>query len=156
MSQFVHLFGFDSWSSKSRKQGVFALPQKSNADQSTGAFPNRRTDDDMLSAQFIFETSTLDEEFFTLDALIDDAARENEGFVGKDNWVTEDGSRRNSIYYWNDEQSLRAFAMHPKHLEAKRRYQDWYSGFHIVISEVKKSYGDSAFTHVTPNSRARK
>lgn len=107
----------------------------------------------MFIAQFIFETSNVTEEFLALDALIAQAAEDNPGFIGKESWFTEGGERRNSIYYWQDKQSLKAFSLHPKHLEAKKRYQEWYSGFHVVISEVTKSYGDNAFSHLTPNSR---
>lgn len=39
--------------------------------------------------------------------------------------------------------------------EAKRQYQQWYKGFHIVISEVIRSYGDGALDHITPNARQR-
>ena len=107
----------------------------------------------MFIAQFIFETSNVTEEFIALDNLIAEAAEDNKGFIGKDSWITEDGKRRNSIYYWENQASLREFSIHPKHLEAKKRYQEWYSGFHVVISEVTKSYGDNTFTHITPNSR---
>ncbi len=109
----------------------------------------------MLSVQFIFETKDATEEFLALDALIATAADEIEGFVGKESWQSADGVRRNSIYYWQNADALRQFSAHPKHLEAKRRYQEWYSGFHVVISDVRKSYGDGAFAHLTPNSRAR-
>jgi transcription elongation factor/antiterminator RfaH len=52
-------------------------------------------------------------------------------------------------------EALGQFARHPRHLEAKRRYTEWYGGFHVVIAEVQKSYGDGALDHVTPNARAR-
>lgn len=111
----------------------------------------------MYCVQFIFEERDLSEEFFALDALIAQAAEDNSGFVGKDSWVSADGGRRNSIYYWRDEDALKLFSRHPKHLEAKKRYQEWYSGFHVVISQVTKTYGDHAFAHTTPNERgARK
>ena len=102
-----------------------------------------------------FQRESLNEEFFALDALIEEAAQDNPGFAGKDSWVSTDGGRRNSIYYWNDQVSLSAFSRHPKHLEAKMRYQEWYGGFHVVVSEISKAYGDGAFIHTTPNGRAR-
>ena len=43
--------------------------------------------------------------------------------------------------------------MHPKHIEAKKRYADWYNGYHVVISEVLRSYGDAAFAHITPTAK---
>jgi hypothetical protein len=48
---------------------------------------------------------------------------------------------------------LKALGTHPSHIEAKQKYAQWYNGYHVVISEVIKSYGDSAFQHLTPNHR---
>ncbi|MEM0898353.1 MAG: DUF4188 domain-containing protein [Pseudomonadota bacterium] len=109
----------------------------------------------MLSAAFIFESGDLDDEFWRLDGLIEQAAADNAGFIGKDVWVSEDGRRRNSTYYWKDKQALGEFARHPLHLEAKAQYERWYMGFHVVISEVTKTYGDGGIQHVTPDARAR-
>lgn len=107
----------------------------------------------MITASFIFTETTLDDEFFRLDNLIAEAAKATPGFLGKENWFTKDQGKRNSIYYWENEAALQAFSRHPSHVEAKKQYQKWYGGFHVVISEVTKSYGDGAFDHLTPNSR---
>ncbi len=110
----------------------------------------------MLMASFIFTEKNLDAEFFALDAMIAEAAQATPGFLGKENWIAPDGSKRNSVYYWENQTALSQFSRHPKHVEAKRRYKDWYDGFHVVIAEVQKSYGDDAFDHITPNARAVK
>ena len=107
----------------------------------------------MISASFIFTETDLDDAFFALDAKIAEAAENTPGFLGKEGWVSPDGSKKNSIYYWEDRDALRAFSSHPLHLEAKAQYAKWYGGFHVVISDVVKSYGDGAFAHLTPNSR---
>ncbi len=107
----------------------------------------------MLSASFIFRETDLDDAFFRLDGLIAQAAEATPGFLGKENWVTADGAKKNSIYYWQDQAALKALSTHPLHLEAKKQYQKWYGGFHVVISEVVKSYGDGALAHITPNNR---
>ncbi len=109
----------------------------------------------MISASFIFTEGELDAAFHRLDALIEAAARETEGFLGKESWLSPDGAKRNAMYYWRDRAALAAFAAHPDHIEAKRQYARWHGGFHVVIAEVLKSYGDGAFDHVTPNRRAR-
>lgn len=109
----------------------------------------------MLQASFLFSERELTDEFFALDAQIEEAARDTDGFLGKDSWVAVDGTRRNSVYFWRDREALRAFSRHPRHLEAKRRYREWYAGFQVVISEVVTSYGDGALPHVTPNDRRR-
>ena len=108
----------------------------------------------MFTAAFIFEPGTYDDRFLALDAQIEAAAAANPGYLGRDTWQTADGARINATYYWQDLESLKAFSADPNHQEAKRNYQLWYKGFHIVISEVIRSYGDGAFSHITPNSRA--
>lgn len=107
----------------------------------------------MLSVSFVFEEKELDDAFFRLDALIDEAAAAIDGFAGKESWVASDGGRRCSVYYWRDRDALTQFARHPSHIEAKRQYERWYAGFHIVIAEVMKSYGDGRIDHPTPYER---
>jgi heme-degrading monooxygenase HmoA len=107
----------------------------------------------MFSAAFIFEPGIYDERFHALDAQIEAAAAGNPGFLGRETWQSEDGKRFNATYYWADLDSLKAFSQNPQHQEAKRDYQRWYKGFHIVISEVIRSYGDGNLAHITPNSR---
>lgn len=110
----------------------------------------------MLMASFISTESDLDETCFTRDALILEAAEATSGYIGKENWVSQDGGRRGAAYDWRDQKNLAQFACHPNHLEAKRQYEKWYGGFHVVISEIKKSYGDGALAHLTPNNRLRR
>ncbi len=57
-------------------------------------------------------------------------------------WRSPDGTRSNANLLRDNQEALRAFSAHPKHLEAKRQYTQWYKGFHIVISQVLRSYGD--------------
>ena len=107
----------------------------------------------MYSAAFIFMPGNFDDRYYELDALIDTAAKATVGFLGQENWKSDDG-RINATYYWSSLESLKAFSYHPKHLEAKRQYQLWYQGFHIVVSQVLRSYGDGKIAHITPNERA--
>ncbi len=108
----------------------------------------------MYSAAFIFEPGAYDERFHTLDALIEEAALATPGYLGAELWHSPDGVLRNATYFWESEEALRSFSAHPKHLEAKRQYTQWYKGFHIVISQVLRSYGDGKIAHITPNQRA--
>jgi heme-degrading monooxygenase HmoA len=108
----------------------------------------------MYSASFIFEPGTYDDKFHELDALIEAAANATVGYLGFESWKSPDGLKSNAIYYWQTLESLKEFASHPKHLEAQRQYKRWYKGFHIVIAEVIRSYGDGALSHITPNERA--
>jgi heme-degrading monooxygenase HmoA len=108
----------------------------------------------MYSVSFIFEPGTYDARFHELNALIDAAAKDTPGYVGVESWRSADGLRANATYYWASLEALREFSSHPKHIDAKRQYQRWYRGYHIVIAEVVRSYGDGAFEHFTPNTRA--
>jgi len=107
----------------------------------------------MYSAAFIFEPGNYDDRFHELNALIDAAARATVGFIGTESWRSPDGGRINATYYWQSLDALQDFSRHPKHLEAKRQYKQWYNGYHIVISEIVRSYGDGAFPHFTPDER---
>ncbi len=109
----------------------------------------------MLSVAFIFKEGELDQEFFELDGLIEEAAQSTDGFVGKESWEDRSSGRKNSTYYWRDEAALRAFSRNPLHLDAKRQYQRWYDGFHVVISRIEKTYGDGALNSFLPDERAQ-
>lgn len=109
----------------------------------------------MYSVAFIFEPGEYDGDFHRLNDAIDTVARSMDGFLGAESWRSPDGRRTNATYYWTELESLKAFSRHPDHLAAKRQYARWYEGFHIVVSEVIRSYGDGAFAHITPNERQR-
>ena len=107
----------------------------------------------MYSIAFIFEPASYDERFHALDAQIEAAAQANPGYLGRENWQSADGKRFNATYYWSSLEALQTFSQNPQHLEAKRNYQRWYKGFHIVIAQVIRSYGDGTLNHITPNQR---
>ena len=107
----------------------------------------------MYSAAFIFKPGTYDDEFHRLNALIDEAARNTEGYIGAETWRSADGKFFNATYYWESLEALHSFSRNPDHLEAKKQYSNWYDGYHIVVSEVVRSYGDGTIPHLTPNDR---
>ncbi|WP_018687730.1 monooxygenase family protein [Ahrensia kielensis] len=109
----------------------------------------------MLSAAFIFVDGALDEEFFRLDGLIEQAAKATDGYLGVERWVEPEGKKRNSTYYWRNDAALKSFSNNPIHLEAKRQYQKWYEGFHVIIARVEKTYGDGALDSFLPDNRAK-
>ena len=107
----------------------------------------------MYSAAFIFKPGTYDDEFHRLNDLIDEAARNTEGYIGAETWRSADGEILNATYYWETLDALKTFSRNPHHLEAKKQYSRWYEGYQIVVSEIVKSYGDGAIDHFTPNDR---
>ena len=107
----------------------------------------------MYIASFIFEPGQYDSEFHRLNDIIDSVARSLPGFLGTESWQSPDGARKNATYFWGDLETLKVFSTHPVHQEAKRQQAQWYNGYHIVISEVVRSYGDGAIGHITPNDR---
>lgn len=109
----------------------------------------------MYSVAFIFEPGHYDETFYELDMKIAAFAESMSGFIGKEVWQSEDGKRVNSTYYWRDEDSITAFARHPKHIEAKKQYSKWYTGYQVVISKVERSYGDGKINHLMPANQRK-
>ena len=107
----------------------------------------------MYSASFIFEPGDYDSEFHALNAKIDAVAESLPGFLGSETWLSPDGKRRNAIYYWETLDALKTFSRDPNHLEAKRQYSKWYKGYHVVVAEILRTYGDGGIEHVTPNAR---
>lgn len=96
----------------------------------------------MFAAQFIFKPGVYDERFNELDASIDAFALTLEGFLGVERWQSVDGAVKNSTYYFNDMDTVRAFARFEDHKTAKAEYAKWYDGYQVIISEVKATYGD--------------
>ena len=76
----------------------------------------------MLMSSSIFIEKDLTEAFFALDTKIEEAAQATDGFLGKESWVSPDGAKRNSVYYWADATALRSYSSPPLHLEAKSKY----------------------------------
>jgi heme-degrading monooxygenase HmoA len=109
----------------------------------------------MYIAAFIYSPGQYDDEFHRLNGIIDAVAKSLPGFLGAESWQSTTDDRRNATYYWSDLDTLKQFAAHPAHQEAKRQYARWYEGYHIVISEVVRSYGDGSLAHATPNERKR-
>ena len=105
----------------------------------------------MFGCSFIFTPATYDDEFHRLDRSVMDYALSMPGYVGMDRWFSEDRLSKNVIYYFKDQESVREFATFSDHKEAKEKYARWYSGYQVIISEVKATYGDGNYPHVLNN-----
>lgn len=107
----------------------------------------------MFSCSFIFTPGEYDDEFYRLDNSIQQYAESMTGYLGTDRWFSEDKLSKNVIYYFKDQESVREFANFSDHKEAKAKYARWYKGYQVVISEVKASYGDGNYPHITNSAR---
>lgn len=101
----------------------------------------------MYSATFIFDTKQFDNDFHRLDAIIAEAARQTEGYLGEEAWEDPKSGRVSNVYYWETENGLKQLMAHPTHLEAKARYREWLAGYQVIVSQVLRTYGDGVFKH---------
>ena len=102
----------------------------------------------MISAQFIFKPGTYDDEFHRLDAEIEAYGATIPEFLGVEKWVSFDGQTNNSMYYFETMDEMFQLSRSDAHREAKGKYQNWYDGYPIVVSEIVKSYGDVAIESI--------
>lgn len=107
----------------------------------------------MYSAAFTFEPGTYDARFHALNARIDAAARATPGYLGTESWRSADGARARATYYWQSLEALHTFSRHPDHVAAKRDSRRWYRGYHIVIAQIVRAYGDGNLAHVVADER---
>jgi heme-degrading monooxygenase HmoA len=103
----------------------------------------------MLVATFIFKQHTTNSDFKELDDKIMRRAEANPGFRGKEKWLSPDGSQIRVIYFFEDQQSLTEFSRDEIHREAKERYQEWYEGYRVEISEITGTWGDGNLARPT-------
>jgi heme-degrading monooxygenase HmoA len=96
----------------------------------------------MHTVSFVFKPGVYDNEFHMLDSEIEAYAESLGGFIGVERWINAAEDIRNSVYYWRDLESIKVFSKFDQHIDAKRRYKNWYQGYHIVISEIVSNYGD--------------
>jgi hypothetical protein len=94
----------------------------------------------MLIASFIFRQHTTNQDFKDLDDEIMLRAQQNPGFIKKLKWTS--GETIKVDYYFADQESLQVFRTDEVHRVAKKRYQEWYVGYEVEISEVIHSFGD--------------
>ncbi|HEX8610629.1 MAG TPA: antibiotic biosynthesis monooxygenase [Telluria sp.] len=101
----------------------------------------------MYSSTFIFGTKHLDDEFHQLDKTIADAAKALPGYLGEEAWENRATGLFSNVYYWDSLEALQALMQHPAHLQAKAAQARWLDGYHVVISEVIRTYGNEDLGH---------
>lgn len=107
----------------------------------------------MYTSTFTFAKREFDDEFHALDQVIAQVARATPGFLGEESWENAESGLLSNVYYWQSMASLQALMRHPAHVEAKRRQQQWLSGYQVVIAEVVGSYGDGRIGHPLAKTR---
>lgn len=107
----------------------------------------------MYTATFTFAKREFDDEFHALDQVIARIARDTPGYLGEESWENLASGLMSNVYYWQSMASLQALMQHPAHLEAKRRQQQWLSGYQVVIAQVVGSCGDGGIDHPLANVR---
>jgi heme-degrading monooxygenase HmoA len=91
---------------------------------------------------FEFEQVAADDAWRELNAGVQRVAEENEAYAGRSVWEAPDKDRTLVMYRWETLAGLQRFREHPAHREAKRRYEEWYGGFEVTVTEVLTKYGD--------------
>lgn len=102
----------------------------------------------MYSSTFTFAKKQFDDEFHRLDGAITDAARALPGYLGEESWESAATGLVSNIYYWESLEALQGLIEHPIHRQAKSDQAKWLDGYHVVISEVLRSYGDRRLSPV--------
>jgi heme-degrading monooxygenase HmoA len=82
------------------------------------------------------------EEYARWTARMSELARKMPGYVSHKGFVAEDGERV-TIVEFESEQALRAWSLHPEHVEAKKKGRaSFYSEYRVQVCRVER---DSAF-----------
>ena len=81
-------------------------------------------------------TSEAGQDYADMNAEMVRTAREMPGFVSVKSFKAEDGERL-TLVYWQDRETLKAWATHARHLEAKKLGRSkWYEYYKIEVAEV--------------------
>jgi heme-degrading monooxygenase HmoA len=101
----------------------------------------------MYSATFTFAKGEYDEEFHQLDKVIADVAKGIPGYLGEEAWENPSAGLISTVYYWETLDALQQLVQHPAHIAAKQKSAQWIRGYHIVVAQVLRSYGDGGISH---------
>ena len=101
----------------------------------------------MFSATFTFSKGDFNSAFFALDAEIAQIARSIPGYLGEETWENPSNGLVSNVYYWESMDALQALVKHPSHIAAKMQQGKWLQGYHVVIAQVLRSYGDGYVDH---------
>ncbi len=103
----------------------------------------------MYSSTFTFAKKQYDDEFYRLDAAIAEAARQIPGYLCEEAWENPASGLMSNVYYWDSMEALQQLIVHPIHQQAKAGQANWLAGYHVVIAQVIRSYGNPDLGHRT-------
>lgn len=84
-------------------------------------------------------TSQAGQDYQDLDAELEHLVLAQPGYLGHKGYQAADGERLTLVWF-RDQESLRAWKMLPRHLEAQRRGRErWYEHYEMDVAEVVRS-----------------
>lgn len=97
---------------------------------------NQKPEPPFIASIFHYYLSDNLEGYAAYDELTLELVREIPGFLGYESFKHE--GRGSFISYWKDMESVRSWAQHPVHIEAKEKGRSsWYRYYHSEIAEVR-------------------
>ena len=79
------------------------------------------------------------EDYQAMDAELEARVREQPGYVNHRSYKAADGERLTLVWF-RDQESLRSWKMHPRHLEAQRRGRErWYEFYEMEVAEIVRT-----------------
>lgn len=97
----------------------------------------------MICCAFIFMPGQYDQEFTRLDSAIDIYAKALPGFIKTVKWFSDDRKTINSMYYFQNMETVEKLKNLPAHLKAKEGVNRWYLDYSVEVFEVITQYGKS-------------
>ncbi len=84
-------------------------------------------------------TPAAGQDYQDLDAELERLVHEQSGYVAHKSYRATDGERLTLVWF-RDQESLRSWKTHPRHLEAQRRGRErWYEFYEMDVAEVVRS-----------------
>ena len=75
-------------------------------------------------------------------------------YIGEETWENASTGLTSNLYYWESLGALQILIQHPAHLEAKAAQSNWLDGYKVITSQVIRTYGDGALSHLLGSQAA--
>lgn len=108
----------------------------------------------MYSSTFIFATKQFDDALHRFYQTVAEAAGAIPGYIGEETWENASTGLTSNLYYWESLGALQILIQHPAHLEAKAAQSNWLDGYKVITSQVIRTYGDGALSHLLGSQAA--